>query len=1477
MENTFDKAGNQKNLNKSDQILESVCLIRKDRFDNECLVIYLVPRELTLASATRITSDDFILEILADCSMSADASACLKPSLSLPVRAVLVNAIPRDETGAVDEARLKALPVMDASLITDWSAYLESQKDIDSVAVISALRHRKTAYLHRDDVIQSIDWSPNQADLSPHQNSAEELPDIDASKTKVSSVRAQVQAQGQPFGDRLNDKYSLSLANTLYRATEISPEKGVLYIDKAGKRSFQTYPQLLKIAQIVRVGLEARGIAAGDKVLLQCADNREFLAVFWACILGGMVPVPVSVAPSYVKENAVVQKLLNAWQLFERPLIVCSDSLESNFRDLCKETELCEQQVLFFRQLSLADSALVAQHATEVAPDALTLLLLTSGSTGTPKAVMHTHQTLINRSAATSTLNQFKSADVSLNWMPLDHVGGIVMFHLRDVYNACSQVQVATSWILEQPLRWLDAIDSERASITWAPNFAFALVNDHANEISQRNWDLSCMRFILNAGEAVVARTAGHFLKLLEKDKLPPDSIKPAWGMSETASAVAFSHNFTAKTRADSDGAVEVGNPIPDTSLRIVNADNQVLCEGEKGNLQIKGGSVTPGYYLNPEANQQAFTDDGWFDTGDVGVLNNGCLTITARVKDEIIINGVNYPAAEIETKTESVPGVAVSYTAACAVQRVAGDTDSLAIFFCPRDNNNEPVSELLKIIQETISSSLGVRPEYIIPLSPSHIPKTNIGKIQRSILKQKFEQGEFDEDIKLSERMLGKNVIPDWFYKKQWYPKSISHEVNTLNQANQYLIFCDDKDFGKSLCEKLTSSGVRIVTVSVADKFQIHSKNSYYLNPDIEANYGQLMQALQQVDFYPDVIVHCWTYTELYEVQRSEDLHDAQLLGTYSLLKTLQALSEINATEKPARLYVVSSELQQCLDEDKPLNPYATLLGLLKTVPFEFNWLSVKHIDFPCYRTVAELAVQVDAMFAELCCFSRDDEIVYRGGQRYGWQLTADNLTSDTLSPCPIKRGGIVLITGGLGGVGAYLARFLSSRFDAKLILLGRSVLPAREQWPEVLGQGGKLAERISRYIEIEEMGGEFIYAPVDVTDSEQCREIIGAAEQRWDDELNGIFHLAVGGDIGGRWNDDAAHDIAQETISSYEEMFASKVYASWGLAEIVSRRRSTFMVSFGSVIGIFGAARYASYAAAHTFLSHLTLSNNKKMPGRFYQFDWAVWEDIGLSQQEPAFAADYYRSIGYSLIPASTGMDCLMAGLNHREAELIIGLDADKWPIRQHLPFEAQSMQKLVACFTAEEPHIDVEPLFDEAVASQCLVDRFDVRVGCEFIQLEQIPETINGSSDVVSLHEMIELTTTTDDSKPETAMEKEIASHWSDILDIGSLGKYDSFFQLGGNSLNATQLISRLKQAFNVRLEMRDLFDAATVSKMAVMIENKQEGVDQNDNKVVSDEGKIHSGSLNERELLANLDQLSEEKVAELLSTMQRGEKS
>ncbi len=545
---------------------------------------------------------------------------------------------------------------------------------------------------------------------------------------------------------RLNSSAPTLLSQALQRAAIHFPNQGIVYIESGGKESLQLYPALLEEAQRIVGGLRKLGLKSQDKVIFQFERNQDFIAAFWGCVLGGFVPVPIAIAPTYSESNGSVKKLHHAWEMLEHPTIVTNQKLAASILALSQSWGVESIQVAAIEELRTATPDKRAENSH---PDDLALLLLTSGSTGMPKGVMQSHRSLLSRSASTSQMNDFNSQDISLNWMPLDHVGGLVMFHVRDVYLGCQQIQVVKEAILQNPLLWLDLIERFQATVTWAPNFAYSLINNQTQKIQAQHWNLSSMRFILNAGEAIVAKTARRFLELLSPQGLPASAMRPAWGMSETSSAVAFSNQFSLESTDDRDAFVEVGSPIPGISMRIVDSNDQVVEQEAIGRLQVKGVSVTSGYYQNPELNREVFTEDGWFNTGDLGFLKGGRLTITGRAKDTIIVNGLNYYSHEIEAVVEEIEGVEVSYTAACAVRTPDSNSDQLAIFFHTAVSEPNRLALVLKDLRASVLKKIGLNPNYLIPVEKETIPKTEIGKIQRSQLSQRFDQGEFESILK--------------------------------------------------------------------------------------------------------------------------------------------------------------------------------------------------------------------------------------------------------------------------------------------------------------------------------------------------------------------------------------------------------------------------------------------------------------------------------------------------------------------------------------------------------------------------------------------------------------------------------------------------------------------------------------------------------------------------------------------------------
>ena len=595
-----------------------------------------------------------------------------------------------------------------------------------------------------------IETSESEAAL-PNTNAAE-------------AVARAAMVQGAPFP---KSDWPKGLVQALQLAART--DAGIRYLDIEGAEQSQSYAELLSDACRIAGELKAQGIAAGRFAILQFTSSTELIAAFWGCTLCGCIPVPVSVQTAADSQKTPLQAAL---RLVENAVVLTARSLSATVAAQCSasttEVAATAPSVLILEQLleqpSTATSLALEDIAAGIAhpqSDDLALLLLTSGSTGMPKGVPLTHQNLRVSAYGMAQVNDLTAADITLNWMPLEHVASLVMFHLTQVYLGCWQIQVARERVLKDPLAWIDLLDRYRATATWAPNFAYGLINDRAEAIAQRQWDLSALRWMGNGAEAVVGKTARRFLQLMTPHGLAPTAVSPGYGMSETCSGIVHSRNFSLASTAETDRFVALGAPIPGVSIRIVDEQDQLLVEQAIGRLQVQGLTVMAGYYQRPDLNAKAFTADGWFNTGDLGFIEDGCLTLTGREKDAIVLNGINYYSHDVESVVETVEGVAVSFTAACGVRDLKQATEQLAIFFHPAESltsetgSEEAISEaplskvsavveLVRQIRTRIIDQIGISPTYVIPLAQSEIPKTAIGKIQRAQLVKQFESGAF-------------------------------------------------------------------------------------------------------------------------------------------------------------------------------------------------------------------------------------------------------------------------------------------------------------------------------------------------------------------------------------------------------------------------------------------------------------------------------------------------------------------------------------------------------------------------------------------------------------------------------------------------------------------------------------------------------------------------------------------------------------
>lgn len=510
--------------------------------------------------------------------------------------------------------------------------------------------------------------------------------------------------------------------------------------------------------------LQRRGMRPGDTMILCLGDNERFLEMFWACVLGGIVPVPL--APGAADEHR--RKLLRVFaQLENAAVYIDTPSLErldgfAVASGLTAEAAQLRAAAMAPGSLDMGDAP---GQPVERAPDDLAFIQFSSGSTGEPKGVLLTHRNLCANIEAIIAAAGFHDRDIAMSWMPLSHDMGLIGFHLNMLACGISHAIMRTELFARRPLLWLEQATVHRTTVLCSPNFGYQHYLRQLAAKPASRVDLSAVRLFFNGAEPISAELCRRFAETMAPYGLRPDTMFPVYGLAEASLAVSFVEPGSAletvwldrsamqtgqpvrTTLANARDGVEflkLGLPVPHCEVRVVDVGVSLapLAEGVIGQVQIRGENVSAGYYRDIAATDRSYTTDGWFDTGDLGLTMDGQLVVTGRAKDLIIVNGQNYYPSDIERIAQGVAGVEPNRVAAASVAASADATEGLAIFVVHR-GNLENFVVLAEELRRAVALHAGLDVAYAVPVS--NIPKTTSGKLQRFSLSQAFDRGEYD------------------------------------------------------------------------------------------------------------------------------------------------------------------------------------------------------------------------------------------------------------------------------------------------------------------------------------------------------------------------------------------------------------------------------------------------------------------------------------------------------------------------------------------------------------------------------------------------------------------------------------------------------------------------------------------------------------------------------------------------------------
>jgi acyl-CoA synthetase (AMP-forming)/AMP-acid ligase II len=531
-------------------------------------------------------------------------------------------------------------------------------------------------------------------------------------------------------GRPLESPLPASVTAALLSTAERYPDRGMTFYLADGTVDRHSYADLVAVASDNRGRLIAAGAKQGDTAVLLFDHPVRFIERFWGCLFAGVVPAAMQ-ADVAMRDRARLRSVVD---LLENPRIIPAGLAADDLIELAAGGRLLDLD----RVTPTSPTPAADDTATTDRP---LLVLLTSGSTGRPKGVPLTHGNVLARTAAAAEVLGHGHDDVSLNWLPLDHVGGLVMHHLADVIVGAQQIHVNPNLITGNILRWLDLMSDHAVTMSWAPNFAFSRVNHALSAGVPGRWDLSPVRHIVNAGESIRPSVVVEFTRRLQQSGLQADSVIPAWGMSETTSAIVYALGFDPR-RDGTRTFARLGRPSAGHEMRVVDADDVVVPQDRAGALQVRGAAVISSYLGDPAVTRAAVTADGWLRTGDVGRITDGELYLEGRDKDIVIINGNNVSCQELETRAGAVVGVDPSCVAACPKRSPDDDTDSLVLFFSPSPDADD-IGAIARRVRQTLVSELRLNPSAVVAIAPAAFPRTSIGKMQRGQLLTLFEQNQ--------------------------------------------------------------------------------------------------------------------------------------------------------------------------------------------------------------------------------------------------------------------------------------------------------------------------------------------------------------------------------------------------------------------------------------------------------------------------------------------------------------------------------------------------------------------------------------------------------------------------------------------------------------------------------------------------------------------------------------------------------------
>lgn len=437
---------------------------------------------------------------------------------------------------------------------------------------------------------------------------------------------------------------------------------------------------------------------------------------------------------------------------------------------------------------------------------------------------------------------------------------------------------------------------------------------------------------------------------------------------------------------------------------------------------------------------------------------------------------------------------------------------------------------------------------------------------------------------------------LASWLYDVRWELQERTAPSDAKKQANapgRWIILADQQGLGEQLARRFEESGDSVVMVRHGESFACLSERSYVVRPGVADDWSQLADYAQEATG----LVHLWSLDSTLVADGTlEALQQSQALGVHSLLHVMQT--------GRSRVWVVTHGANAVGDLQVGQFEQTSLWGLGQTISIEMpqRWGGLIDLD-PQTAPVEQAASIVD----EIRGSDGEDRVAFRSGQRYAARLTQLSLSDLPSNPWSLQANGTYLITGGLGDLGLLFAKWMAENGARRLILMGRTPMPARTEWAN-LEPTNRMAERVRVIRELEAMGVSVTLAAVDVTKEAQLNGFLEQYRLEGWPPIRGVIHA------GGLVEERA---LTESTTADLDRIMLPKTEGAWLLHKAFAEEQLDFFVLFSSISVILQSPRLGSYAAGNAFLDGLA-AYRRSLGLPALSINWGAWGEVGMVARE-------------------------------------------------------------------------------------------------------------------------------------------------------------------------------------------------------------------------------------------------------------------